>query len=293
MNSPQKSVYRGRFAPSPTGALHLGSLLTAVGSYLQARQQQGIWLLRIDDADHYRCRQGASASILTDLAALGFHWSEEIRYQSRVLSDYQQALNRLKEQQAVFACACSRKRLAGSRVYDGRCRLGLAAGEQARAYRLKTPDKTVCCTDKLYGSVVQNLAQMWGDFVLWRADGVFAYPLTVVVDDGIQNVTEVVRGADLLDEMPRQWYLQHLLGYPHPEYVHLPLVFDANGLKLSKQHGAPAIASAEGTRLLWRVLTLLGQSPPESLQHESLSRCWEWAIAHWCINKIPKKIHLS
>ncbi|OUD14645.1 tRNA glutamyl-Q(34) synthetase GluQRS [Thioflexithrix psekupsensis] len=293
MISSQKSVYRGRFAPSPTGALHLGSLLTAVGSYLQARQQRGVWLLRMDDADHYRCRQEASASIVADLAALGFHWSEEIRYQRRVLSDYQQALNRLQEQQAVFACACSRKRLAGTRIYDGHCRFGVAEGETARAYRLKVPDRVVCCTDKLHGSVCQNLAHVWGDFVLWRADGVFAYPLTVVVDDGVQGITEVVRGADLLEEMPRQWYLQHLLGYAHPEYLHLPLVFGANGLKLSKQHGAPAIVSAEGTRLLWRVLTLLGQSPPEDLQQDSLSRCWEWAIAHWRIETLPKEIHLS
>jgi glutamyl-Q tRNA(Asp) synthetase len=278
--------YRGRFAPSPTGPLHFGSLVTAVGSYLQARHCGGEWWLRIEDVDQLRCVAEATDAILHALTALGFHWDGELRYQSRSTDRYQRALTQLLQQHDVFPCACTRRRLAG-KPYDGRCRQGLPAGSPARTIRVKVPNQEFAFTDQLQGRFVQNLAHSVGDFIIRRADGLFAYQLAVVVDDAEQGITEIVRGTDLLDNTPRQLHLQRLLGYPQPKYVHLPIILNAAGDKLSKQHHAPALAVRQPVAVLWQAVQVLGQAPPPALAHASLTRFWEWAISHWQLARVP------
>lgn len=287
----ERRPYRGRFAPSPTGSLHLGSLVTAVSSYLHARQQRGQWLLRIEDVDRVRCNADAAQRILRDLTLLGMHWDGEIRYQTQCDAAYQQALDTLLQHQHAFPCACTRSRLNG-RPYDGHCRQGLAAGETARAFRVKVPNQNLCFNDQLQGIVCQNLSHSVGDFVIRRADGLFAYQLAVVVDDAAQGITDIVRGSDLLDNTPRQLHLQRLLQYPEPRYLHLPILVNTDGRKLSKQHHSPAIDTRQPVALLWQTLHLLGQAPPAELQHVSLTRFWEWAISHWQVQRIPAVTHI-
>lgn len=281
------SFYRGRFAPSPTGPLHFGSLVTAVGSYLQARHNGGEWWLRIEDVDQLRCVADATDAILHALTTLGFHWDGELRYQSRCTDHYHHALTQLRQQQHVFPCACTRRRLAG-KPYDGRCRQGLPVGEQARTMRVKVPDQDFVFIDQLQGRFTQNVAHSVGDFIVRRADGLFAYQLAVVVDDAEQGMTEIVRGIDLLDNTPRQLHLQRLLGYPQPKYVHLPIILNAAGDKLSKQHHAPPLDVQHPVPLLCQALRVLGQTPPTALTHASLTRFWEWAISHWRLEHIPR-----
>lgn len=243
--------YIGRFAPSPTGPLHKGSLVAAMASYLDARAHEGRWLVRIEDIDEARTVAGATESILQCLQHFGMQWDGEVVWQSRRKHLYQAAFERLGNH--VYACGCTRREIADSRigvasdgaaVYPGTCRNGLAAGKAARAFRLRVPDGTegeICFEDRWVGTVEQQLATEVGDFVLKRADGFWAYQLAVVVDDADQGVTHVVRGADLLDSTPRQIYLQRLLGVPTPKYMHVPVVRNAAGEKLSKQTGALAL----------------------------------------------------
>lgn len=284
--------YRGRFAPSPTGPLHLGSLVTALGSYLHARQCGGQWLLRIEDVDRFRCDADATQRILRDLSLLGMRWDGDIRYQTHCDAAYQSALNTLTQQQHVFPCACTRKRLNG-RPYDGRCRDGLTDGEEGRTVRVKVPDHDVCFHDQLQGAFCQNLWHSVGDFIIRRADGLFAYQLAVVVDDAEQGITDIVRGIDLLDNTPRQLHLQRLLHYPEPNYLHLPVLVNPDGQKLSKQHHAPAIDTRQPVTLLWQALHLLGQAPPAELRRVSLARFWEWAISHWQVQRIPSVAQIA
>lgn len=241
-------IYRGRFAPSPTGPLHVGSLVAAMASYLDARAHQGQWLVRIEDLDFDRNVQGADTAILHTLQRCGMQWDEDLVWQSERTEHYQAALHSLGVQ--VFPCSCSRKEIADSRlraglqdqqIYPGTCRHGLASSKPARSYRLRVPDgdaALITFEDRLLGKQSQHLATEVGDFVLKRADGFWAYQLAVVVDDALQNITHVVRGSDLLDSTARQIYLQHLLKLPTPTYLHLPVVLSANGEKLSKQTGA-------------------------------------------------------
>lgn len=240
--------YRGRFAPSPTGPLHLGSLVAAMASYLDARVHQGQWLVRIEDLDFDRNVQGADTAILHTLQRCGMQWDEDVVWQSERAQHYQAALQSLDTQ--VFPCSCSRKEIADSRlraglqdqqIYPGTCRSGLTSGKPARSYRLRVPDGDAAAftfEDRFLGKQSQNLATEVGDFVLKRADGFWAYQLAVVVDDALQSITHVVRGSDLLDSTARQIYLQKLLGLPTPTYLHLPVVLSSNGEKLSKQTGA-------------------------------------------------------
>ncbi len=243
--------YTGRFAPSPTGPLHKGSLVAAMASYLDARVHDGRWLVRIEDVDETRTIPGAAENILACLQSFGMKWDGEVIWQSRRKPLYEAAMERLGG--CIYPCGCTRREIADSRigiasdgaaVYPGNCRNGLAPAKTARAYRLRVPDGKegrISFEDRWVGMVTQQLGTEVGDFVLRRADGFWAYQLAVVVDDADQGVTHVVRGADLLDSTPRQIYLQRLLGVPTPRYMHVPVITNELGEKLSKQTGARAL----------------------------------------------------
>ncbi len=292
------STYRGRFAPSPTGPLHFGSLISALGSYLQARSQGGSWLVRIEDLDRPRCSQAAADAILHALESYGFQWDEEICWQSQRTHSYTEQLERLSHLAQVYPCACSRQQIAAQAarlqlppgVYPGTCRSGLQAPRDTPALRLQVPDTLVSFTDLVQGWQAQNLAHEVGDFILRRADGLFAYQLAVVVDDAEQGITEIVRGSDLLDSTQRQLYLQGLLGYTTPRYAHLPLALNAQGDKLSKQNLAPPLDIQHPQPALWKALAFLGQQPPAALQQENLATLWTWALQHWRLEQVPKAI---
>jgi len=290
------NFYVGRFAPSPTGPLHFGSLATAVGSYCLARQARGRWLLRMEDLDAPRVVPGAAADILQALEKLGFEWDGEIVWQSRRQEAYRQALEQLRARGLVFACACSRREILASAphpgeegpIYPGTCRPGLPPGRQPRAERLRVPRRQVCFRDGLFGRVEQHLADAVGDFVLRRADGIFAYQLAVVVDDAGAGVNQVVRGADLLGSTPRQIYLHSCLGQTVPNYVHLPLALAADGEKISKRHGAVAVADVGDARLtLVRVLEFLGQRPPAELRDASPREVLAWGVENFDLRRVP------
>jgi glutamyl-Q tRNA(Asp) synthetase len=289
--------YRGRFAPSPTGPLHFGSLIAAVGSYLEARRNGGAWLLRIEDLDRPREAEGAVDAILGTLEAYGFEWDGPVVRQSRRGAAYAVALERLKREGAVFPCACTRREISDSSlsgtsepIYPGTCRSGIPPGRRARAIRLRVDEAVISFQDRLQGRIEQNLATEVGDFVVRRADGPFAYQLAVVVDDFEQSVTDVVRGADLLASTPRQILLQRRLGYPTPQYMHLPVALNQNGEKLSKQTQAAPLAPAEGPLQLWRALRFLGQEPPPGLERETIANIWSWAWASWSADRIPREL---
>lgn len=291
----RSSTYRGRFAPSPTGPLHFGSLVAAVGSYLDARAAGGDWLLRMEDVDEPRALPGAADAILRTLERLGFAWDGEIACQSRRKPLYRAAFERLRLAGAVFACACTRREVADSASggeaaprYPGTCRRGLPSGRQARAWRLAVAPGQVCFEDALQGRICQDLAAEVGDFIVLRADGCFAYQLAVVVDDAEQGVSHVVRGADLLDSTPRQICLQRHLGLAQPAYLHLPAAVDAAGGKLSKQTRARPIDDARPQAALVAALDFLGQQPPADLPEAGLDELWRWAIMHWKRSRLPR-----
>ena len=294
--APPVSRYRGRFAPSPTGPLHFGSLVAAVGSYLDARAHAGEWLLRIEDIDAPRNVAGAQESILRALDAFGFEWDGELVCQSRRVDLYRAALQDLRLAGRAYPCACSRREVAdsttgpsvdGGRVYPGTCRHGLPAGRQPRAWRLRVPDESIVFDDRIQGRIAQNLEREVGDFVLLRADGQYAYQLAVVVDDAAQGITDVVRGADLLDSTPRQIWLQRCLGVPEPRYAHLPVAANEAGEKLSKQTLAPAIDVSRVSELLVAALAFLGQRPPPGLARAGGGEIWDWAYENWSIADVP------
>jgi len=312
-------AYCGRFAPSPTGPLHFGSLVAAVGSYLDARAHHGIWLLRMEDLDAPRCVPGAADGILRTLEAFGLHWDGEVLYQGQRAEAYEAALQQLQSSGATYPCGCTRKEIADSAlqgiegfVYPGTCRKGGASptpspspggrGELRHvAWRVRTDKESVRAElvearnlpfdrlrangvvefqDALQGAVTQHLELEIGDFVVKRADGLFAYQLAVVVDDAAQGVTHVVRGADLLASTPRQIWLQGLLGLVTPAYMHLPVAVNAAGEKLSKQTLAAPVDSLDAAGTLWRVLTFLRQSPPPELAGD-LPELLAWAVRNW------------
>ena len=276
----------GRFAPSPTGPLHFGSLVAALASWLDARHAGGRWLLRIEDLDRPRVMPGAEDEILRQLDALGLAWDGPVVRQSERLDLYEDALQRIAAH--CYPCACTRKELEdsalaidGSRIYPGTCRGGLAPGKPARALRVRTTNEEIRFTDRVQGEIAQRVESEVGDFVLRRADGVIAYQLAVVVDDDAQGITDVVRGADLLDSTARQIHLQRLLGAATPRYLHVPVATNAAGEKLSKQTAAGAAGPAD----LPRALRFLGQGVPAGLTpRESL----DWALHHWDVARIPR-----
>ena len=281
----------GRFAPSPTGALHLGSLIAAVGSYLDARAGGSRWIVRIEDVDEPRTQAGAIDAILATLEDCGFEWDGPVARQSERTGLYRAAFERLVTAGAVYACACTRKEIAdsalaidGARIYPGTCRHGLAPGRKARACRVRTNGSKIEFTDRVQGRIVQDVEHEVGDFVLLRADGYFAYQLAVVVDDADQGVTDVVRGADLLDSTARQIHLQRLLGYPTPAYLHLPVAVNARGEKLSKQTGA----HAAGRESLAIAFDFLGHALPRELHDAPPAEQLAWGIGHWDPARIPR-----
>jgi glutamyl-Q tRNA(Asp) synthetase len=284
--------YRGRFAPSPTGPLHFGSLVAAVASWLDARAAGGEWLVRMEDVDTPRTIPGAADAILRTLEALGLEWDGEVAWQSRRTHRYEAALERLRALGAVYGCRCSRREIADSAlsgvegaIYPGTCRdRGIPPGPGV-AVRLRTGDEEVAFTDRVQGRVLQRVATDIGDFVVRRRDGLFAYQLAVVVDDAEQGITDVVRGADLLLSTPRQIALQRLLGYPVPRYLHVP-VAARGGEKLSKQTLAPPVAADEPLPWLRAALRFLGQEPGEARDAASLLRD---AASRWDVSRIASR----
>lgn len=293
--SAHADVYRGRFAPSPTGPLHFGSLIAAMGSFLEARCRGGEWLLRIEDVDAPRCSAAAAGQILRALDACGFEWDGEPVWQSRRMKAYGHAMEGLKAARDVFSCACTRRELAdsalapdGAVIYPGTCRAGLAPGREARAWRLRVGQARIGFDDAIQGRIESDLATEAGDFVLLRADGLFAYQLAVVVDDAEAAVTHVVRGADLLLSTARQIFLQQCLGLPTPAYAHLPVAVNAVGEKLSKQTQALALDQARPVPALHAALGFLGQRPPAELARGTVAELWAWARANWRLERVPR-----
>ena len=283
-------AYRGRFAPSPTGPLHFGSLVAATASYLDARRAGGEWLLRIEDLDPPREVPGSAEQIVAALDALGFQWNESIVRQSERAAAYQAALDRLLENDRAFPCSCSRTELQAAQpsghlsdelYYPGWCSNGVRSPDRPLAMRFRVPSGTIAFNDRLQGQLTTDLASDTGDFVIRRRDGLFAYQLAVVVDDAAQSITHVVRGADLLTSTARQIALQVALGLTTPVYAHLPLAIDANGSKLSKSTGAAAVDIRQPAHELWRTLHFLRQGPPPDLRRGPLATMWEWAIENW------------
>jgi len=283
--------YVGRFAPSPTGALHFGSLIAALASWLDARRAGGRWLVRMEDLDQPRVVPGAADAILRQLEAFGLEWDGAVVFQSARLDLYRNAIEGL--QAHCYACSCTRRELEdsalaidGSRIYPGTCRAGLALGKAARALRVRTRDEPVRFTDRVQGEISQCLERDIGDFVVRRADGLFAYQLAVVVDDAAQGVTDVVRGADLLDSTTRQIHLQRLLGYATPRYLHLPVATNAGGEKLSKQTRAADARLAD----IPGALRFLGMHLPSGL---APGEWLGWASKHWDPGRIPRARSVS
>ena len=284
--------YVGRFAPSPTGPLHFGSLVAALGSWLDARAAGGRWLLRMEDLDRPREQPGAAEAILRTLEACGLAWDGEVMVQSRRTEAYAQALARLQDAGLAYPCGCTRREIAdsatglapdGAQVYPGTCRHGLAPGRSARAWRVRTTHAPVAFIDRLQGAQSQDLEREVGDFVLLRADGLYAYQLAVVVDDAAQGVTDVVRGADLLDSTARQILLQGLLGLTVPRYLHLPVAVNAAGEKLSKQTRATPAGPGE----LATALAFLHHPPPPELRRAAPAELLAWALGAWDPSRLP------
>ncbi|NJB79502.1 tRNA glutamyl-Q(34) synthetase GluQRS [Xanthomonas arboricola] len=283
--------YRGRFAPSPTGPLHFGSLLAAFGSWLLARHAGGQWCVRIEDIDPPRAEAGASARQLRTLAAFGLHSDLPVLYQSGRHAQYEAAVATLLEAGLAFECSCSRADLAGMGGIHHACVAPLGA---RRAVRLRVPPQPpVGFDDALQGHVEQDVHTEVGDVVLRRADGYWAYQLAVVVDDAAQAITDVVRGADLLDSTPRQLLLQRALGLPQPRYLHLPLILDHTGRKLSKSHAAPALDDADPQPALHAAWAVLGQQPAALPRRAALDTLLQHAVQHFSPQRLPRHLHLD
>lgn len=284
----------GRFAPSPSGPLHFGSLVAAVSSYAEARHRGGRWLVRIEDLDPPRTVPGAADDILRTLESHALLWDGQVVYQSRRSPAYRAALDRLSQQGDTYGCTCSRKQIAavarhGSSgyVYPGTCRGKPRAERGSSAIRVRVSPVPVVFVDQIHGRTQQNLETEVGDFVVRRADGIFAYQLAVVVDDADAAVSQVVRGMDLFDSTPRQVYLQRLLGLNTPSYVHVPLAVNRHGSKLSKMTQAPAIDPLRPSTGLLAALHFLGQDPPAALCGEPAEAVLTWAVAHWALDRVP------
>jgi glutamyl-Q tRNA(Asp) synthetase len=285
---PPTAPYIGRFAPSPTGALHFGSLVAAVGSYCDARAAGGKWLVRIEDIDPPREIPGATAHILEQLRGYGFVWDDEVLYQHTRSAAYQSAIERLHDQQQIFWCTCSRRELSQhpSTLYPGNCRRHTTPKADA-AIRLQVSPTTISFQDRVYGKQTENIADSVGDFILQRRDHLFAYQLAVVVDDAYQGITDIVRGVDLLDNTARQIFLQQQLSFSTPRYLHLPLARNLSGQKLSKQNLAEALPLPAHPSLIWDALQFLGQQPPDSLKNTTPQQLLEWGTQHWNPLQIP------
>lgn len=289
----EPAEYVGRFAPSPTGPLHFGSLVAATASYLQARSRNGRWLLRIEDIDPPRAQPGATNIILKALERYAFEWHSDVIFQSASHEAHEAALRTLLEQGRAYACGCSRRDLADAKrgplgtIYPGTCRNGCDAPETA--IRVRTTDAPISFVDGLQGPQTQTLESESGDYVIRRRDGLIAYHLAVVVNDALEGISEVVRGVDLMDSTPRQIWLQQLLGLPTPDYLHIPVVTHPNGDKLSKLTGARAVPLDDAERALFGALVALQQEPPAPLRYAPLTEIWQWGLANWRIEALRGK----
>lgn len=280
--------YVGRFAPTPSGPLHFGSIIAALGSFLDARKNSGKWLVRIDDLDPPRNRPEAGDSILTTLEMLGLYWDGEIQYQSMRHDAYQAALDVLQAKQLVYPCTCPRKLVKG-RPYPGTCRNREQVPDTEHALRLITEDNKTFLNDRIHGTVVRNLRKMTGDFIVRRSDNLFAYHLATVIDDDWQNVTDVVRGGDLVDATMCQIYLQSCLDINRPGYCHLPVAVDQFGRKISKSNlEQDVLSGCPPARLLVDALCFLGHTPDQAVTEGPVEEIIQWGIDNWQIERIPK-----
>jgi glutamyl-Q tRNA(Asp) synthetase len=274
----------GRFAPSPTGDLHFGSLLAAVASYLQSKQSGGKWLVRVEDIDPPREVAGSAAGIIQELSRFGMIADDPVLFQSQRIQAYHLACRRLLESGQAYWCGCSRSDLPLSGIYPGTCRNGIPRGRKPRSIRIRVDTRTIQFHDRVQGEQSDKLEDSVGDFVIRRADGLFAYQLAVVVDDAFQNITEVVRGADLLDSTARQIHLQNCLGLPTPSYAHVPVAVMPDGLKLSKSTRSDPIRCEAPATALRLALAFLGHSAPR----RNLAGIWDWAFRNWSLDRVPK-----
>jgi glutamyl-Q tRNA(Asp) synthetase len=282
--------YVGRFAPSPTGDLHLGSLYTAAASFLDARANGGTWLVRVEDLDGPRVVPGSADGILRTLSRFGFEWDGDVVHQSHRGDRYAAALDILRARGLTFQCSCSRLQLAEDDRYPGHCRQGPLQPNVPSATRVRVDQATIQFTDRIQGTFRQDVAAAVGDMLVRRRDQLFAYVLAVVVDDAAQRVTHVVRGADLLDNTPRQIHLQHLLGLKAPDYAHVPLLVEADGKKLAKSLRSVRLDGGTPLPLLIKVFDLLSLSPPPELGLATIPEAWGWASAKWNIDRVPKRL---
>ena len=285
--------YKGRFAPSPTGELHFGSLLAALSSYLDAKKQKGLWLVRIEDLDLTRVQANSAKHILKTLEDFGFEWDENVIYQSERNDLYECNLRYLKSENLIYACDCSRNKLKQQLsfpVYPGTCRDKRSTPTTPYALRCKTPPLRISINDQIQGQYSVNLNHDCGDFIVKRRDNLFAYHLAVVSDDAEQGITDIVRGADLLTSTPQQAYLQQQLNLSQPVYSHIPIAMHKNGLKLSKSHQDLPIRLHNPVEIMNQALIFLNQNPPEELSKSSLNEFWQWAIENWKIEKIENQI---
>ncbi|CAI8840003.1 MULTISPECIES: tRNA glutamyl-Q(34) synthetase GluQRS [Pseudomonas] len=286
------STYIGRFAPTPSGHLHFGSLVAALASYLDARSVGGRWLMRMEDLDPPREEPGAQAAILKALESYGFEWDGEMVRQSDRHEAYAEVLNRLFSQGLAYACTCSRKQLEPYHgIYPGLCR-NAGHGTEDAAIRIRVPELDYHFIDRVQGEFHQHLGRDVGDFVIRRRDGLYAYQLAVVLDDAWQGITDIVRGADLLDSTPRQLYLQELLGLRQPRYLHIPLITQPDGNKLGKSYRSPPLSEDQATPLLLRALRALGQKPGAELAYATPREVLDWGITHWDALLIPRTLSL-
>lgn len=288
-NSTQIQIYVGRFAPSPTGPLHFGSLLAAVASHLDAKAHGGRWLVRMEDLDPPREPAGAADQILEQLQALELHWDDEVLYQSDRLTNYQRTLEQLQTANLCFHCDCTRTRIKNLKsVYDGHCRNRSLSTEADCSVRVLSKNKEIEFTDLVQGCVKQNIEAEVGDFVILRKDKLFAYQLAVVIDDAYQQISHIIRGNDLISSTPRQIYLQQLLNLPTPIYGHIPVIVNDKGQKLSKQHFATPVELSNGPRLVHSSLKCLGLLPPSTHKTAAISEQLAWGVEHWDIQRVPK-----
>jgi glutamyl-Q tRNA(Asp) synthetase len=279
--------YIGRFAPTPSGHLHFGSLLAALASFLDARHHDGLWLMRMEDLDQPREVPGAADAILRTLELYGLHWDGPVMRQSARHQVYQSVIDGWLSRGLAYRCSCSRRELQDSDIYPGYCRGRHLPASTAHAVRARAPELTLGFQDRLQGHFAQHLPSQVGDFIIRRRDGIVAYQLAVVVDDIEQGVNQVVRGADLMDSTPRQLWLYRIFDQPPPDYLHIPLVMRADGQKLSKRLASPALDPRQAPTTLHRALLALGQRPPDELRSAPVSDQLDWAIAHWRPDGMP------